>query len=223
MLVGRSNLLQSVTLRPVGPHAAGTSPIAFIDGVTTAGTNGDVTSAAINSTGANFLVALGSYFGGGSNSIVDSKSNTWTPGTLYTDTVVAARVYYCVPSSVGSGHTVTFTGSLPSVGFAAFSNVNASPFDNEVGATGSSTSVAGGSITPSANGGLIIAGMCGLCTTGSIDSSFNLIGSFIDDVVAQNVSLGMAYLIQTSAGAVNPTWTTDVSNQWAATNAAFKN
>lgn len=202
-------------------------PIVFVNGVATASINGtDVTSGSINSTGANFLIVAVADFGSGATgTVTDSKSNLgWTPLTAY-NTAGDARIhlYYCVPTSVGSGHTVSYTGTLPAIAFAAFSNVNAIPFDSEVGATGSTSNPVGGSITPSAAGALVISATANLGNnTGSVDSGFAIVGSYLG-VSGNNYSLGMAYLIQTIAATVNPTWTVSVTNPWSATNAGFKN
>lgn len=209
----------------VGPIIAASSPIAFIAGVTTASSNGtDVTSATLNSTGANFLVAVVSDYGGGTpGTVTDSKGNTWNARTAYTDGVLRVREFWSVPTSVGSGHTVSYTGTSPSIGFAAFSNVNASPFVSEVGTTGSSTAPAAGSITPAANNSLIINAVSLLFGNGAtVDSSFIVIGT-PSTTTANSEGLAMSYLIQTSLGAVNPTWTSDTSGNWEATNAVFKN
>lgn len=207
--------------------AAGSTPIAFVDGVTTPSSSGiAVTSAAINSAGANFLVAITSDFGGGiQGTVSDSKSNSWTARTAFVDGSTLSRVQlsYSFASSVGSGHTVSYTGTQPLIGFAAFSNVNASPFAADIGTSGSSVSPAGGSITPAANNGLVISAFCGLTALPiTIDSSFNVVGSASASSV-NNFAGGMAYIIQTTAGAANPTWTVRDSNPWAATNAVFKN
>ena len=43
----------------------------------------------------------------------DSKSNTWTQLTSYTQTNVRVRLWYCVPTSVASSPAATGTDSLP--------------------------------------------------------------------------------------------------------------
>lgn len=204
------------------------APIAFINGVTTAAAppGTDVTSNALDSTGANFLVACVSNFGGASGGgVADSKSNMWNPLTRYIDATGAVQCFWSKPTSVGSGHTASNTSTSPTIGFAAFSNVSASPFDSEVGATGISVNPAGGSITPSANGGLVISATGFLSSNppiATVDSGFTLVNLSIA-VSATNWGFGMAYLIQTTAGATNPVWTVDAGNPWSATNNAYKN
>lgn len=208
--------------------AVGSSPIAFIAGVETASTNGtSVTSAAIDSTGANFLVAaIADYAGAAVGATpIDSKGNTWNPLTSFVDgsNLTRIRLYWSKPSAVGAAHTISYTQTTPSIAFAAFSNTNATPFGSEVGASGSSVSPAGGSITPGANNGLIISAFCGLGPLPiTPDPSFTIIGTALASSV-NNFAIGMSYFIQTTAAAVNPVWTTSNSNPWAATNAIFKN
>lgn len=222
-------MLPYAAVRPklILPRVVGTSPIAFIAGVETASINGtDVTSATINSTGANLLVAVVADYGlGVAGNVTDTKGNSWTPKTIYADggNLSRVRLFWSKPSSVGSAHAALYTGTQPSIAFAAFSNTNASPFESEVGTSGTSVSPAGGSITPGANNGLIISAFCGLSNLPiTPDPTFTIIGSAIASS-ANNFSIGMAYLIQTTAGAVNPVWTVNSSNPWAATNAVFKN
>lgn len=211
---------------------AAPTPIAFVDGVETASTNGtSVTSAAINSTGANLLVRAVAEFGGGAlGTFADSKGNSWTTLTSFVDgsNLSRIRMEWSSPTSVGAGHTVGYTvgagGGQPSIAFAAFSNANATPFGSQVGTSGNSTSPAGGSITPGANNGLIITAFGGLSTAPiTVDSSFIVVGTPAICPCTNNFALGMAYFIQTTAAAVNPIWTVLTGNPWAATNAVFKN
>lgn len=219
---------QAPTVRSVildkRPAPASAGPIAFISGVATPSSNAtSVTSATLDSTGANFLIACVSNFGGGADgTVTDNKSNTWNLKTRFIGGVSSVQCSWSKPTSVGSGHTVSNTSTQPSIGFAAFSNVNASPFDTEVGTNGASTNPAGGSITPSANGALLVSSTGNLTdSSGSIDSSFILIGSY-QGVSGNNFGFGMAYFLQTTAAAINPTWTVSNGNPWAAVNLAFK-
>lgn len=205
-------------------------PISFVAG-TNAGSSDitNVTTSAIDTTGANFIVlniSILDFFPSGT--ITDSKGNSSpTPLTAASGGgFCRSRLFYYVAPTVGSGHTFTFTGGAagePSIGVAAFSGVAASPFDVENGAGGTSASPSAGSITPTLNGELVFAGVCTRITTiNSIDSSFNVVGTPIADDGTNHLSEGIAYLIQNTAAAVNPTWTTGGSQIWAATIASFK-
>lgn len=208
--------------------ASVSSPIAFVAGTNAASTDGNnVTSSAINTTGANFLIlVVSSLSGTAQGTVSDSKSNTWTPLTLSDEgTFVRARFYYSPSATVGSGHTFTLTSTagLPSISVASFSNVNASPFDVQNTANDNATTHPTGSITPSQNNELAVTGISNNNgTMSSIDSSFNIVGTPAPSG-GFNLGCGMAYLIQTTAGAVSPTWTGDTFSRSASVIASFKN
>ena len=91
--------------------------------------------------------------------------------------------------------------------------------------TNTETSQACGSITPSATGELIIAGVGGTrsgATAFSVSSGL----SILDTVTGTSsiVPISDAYLVDSSASAINPTWTVTAgaSDYLAATCAAFK-
>ena len=179
-----------------------------------------VTSSSIDTTGANLLVVyVNRYSGGGSGAttISDSKGNTWTAMTGWTSSVTAdtAQAWYCVPTSVGSGHTVTVTkgtGGNPFIGavFSSFSGgKSTSPLDLEarLNNSASSSTHTATSLTPSENNCLVIQM---LSTDGvnysSINASYTLAAK-IDFSGGVNVTASLSYLIQTTASASAPTIT----------------
>lgn len=194
---------------------------------TTAGSGADtITTLAMNTTGATLLVAVVSDGGASPATVTDSKGNTWSPLTNYAGAVTQCRISYCVPTSVGTGHTVTATGasgSFPAMCVAAWSGTKAtSPLDGSTGAThanGTGTSLACGNISPAEDGELFIAGFAG---DAAAASAINL-----GYTIAETVPLGaswaanLAYLIQTTAAARNPTWTLADQDAQAA-HASFK-
>ena len=122
---------------------------------------------------------------------------------------------------------------LPSLAVKAFSGVQATPFDQENGATLTSagTSHQPGSVTPSEANELVVTGI-GFASEATesnvtIDSSF-LPGTMVIDVDWSQVTDGdhfgsaLAYKIQSSASAENPTWTWTGSNRAVAAIATFK-
>lgn len=169
---------------------------------------GGGTTGSMNSTGATLLVAVQSTYFFGGNTITDSKSNTWIAATVHGNVGGndgdTCQIWYSTSPIVGSGHTFTTCGSgYPALAVAAFSGVSASPFDNENGNFGDNiSSLTTGSITPSVNNCLVIAGM-GIRDTPT--SPFTINGGFTVTDSAEN-GAGLAYLIQTSAAAANPTW-----------------
>jgi hypothetical protein len=174
------------------------------------------TSSAIDTSGADFLIMA--YAGTSTQPVTvsDSKSgNTWTP--LTSQSVAGgekALLYYAPNATVGSGHTFTVSGGGIFAGFcvAAFSGSKlASPFDVENKNSSTSSSVQTGSVTPSENNELVVVGFAfdpDIASSIAIDSSF-----VFSDKLAYNAGnsygAALAYLIQGTAGAVNPTasWT----------------
>lgn len=210
----------------------GSAPTLIASAVNGSNTS-SVTTSAIDTTGANFLiVVVVTVWGTHIANISDSKGNTWTYLTLYSDTARAIRLAYCHSPTVGSGHT--FTGSLGeknSLAVAAFDGVASSPFDVENGNTGSfggsNTPLATGSVTPSQANSLLIAGLGtdeGSSADISIDAGFTIAASIKGSTISGNgPSCGLAYKILTSSAANNPSWTL-TSNPYvaSATIAGFK-
>src|SRR5260370_38961657 len=116
------------------------------------GQNGGTTTA-IDTTGADLLVVLLSYYAGTSiASFVDSKGNTWIPLTVQNGTFRSGQLYYCKAPTVGTGHTITASGAstYTAVCFAAFSGSDqTAPFDVRNGSINGANAGSGpGSITP---------------------------------------------------------------------------
>ena len=195
--------------------------------VTAFGKDG-VTSSSIDTTGADFLVMVVGAYKSFPPTVSDSKSNTWSALTLR-DSGDSARIliYYVANPTVGTGHTFTLTGSSSygSMCVHAFSGAKlTSPFDVENGVTGGvDTSRAPGSITPSENNELLITGgtQDAIVSNLAIGSSYTL----ADNVYTgsgTNFASSLAYLIQTTAGASNPTWSWTTSSHNAEVIASFK-
>lgn len=192
------------------------SGIAFIDGVfTLAGT-----SSGINTTGANFGVIAASFFSG-TTTVSDSLGNSWNALSVYAEGNCKIQLWWSILTSVGAGHTFSITGSAGSVGVVTFSGVNAVPFDSENGNNSSgSGSIQPGSVTPSLDGSVLVTGLDNFtATTPSINGGFTSFGA---GYAGGTLGGGIAYLIQTSAAAANPTWTYSSANIEAASIAVFK-
>lgn len=177
-------------------------------------------TAAVNTTGADLIVVSVSEYSGTGAGLSDSKSNTWTALTQKSGGSGGnskARIYYCAAPTVGSGHTFTWTGgSLESMEVIAVRGAHATPFDAEAGTTNGTQP---GSITPSVNGCLVVCELSAdtTATVPTINSGFTAIGAR-GYVVSQYLQSGGAYLIQSTAAAINPTW----SDTGACVIAAFK-
>lgn len=210
--------------------AISSATFSYLAGVCTAvGGFGGGSTGAIDTTGAGLLIAVTSYYLGTGETLTDSKSNTWNALTVSTSANSKCNIYWSKPSSVGSSHTVSFTGSsiYPTVAFAAFTLGAASPFDQESQRTSTSTSALSNTITPTVDNELVIAGVTvaanGL-TISAPTGGFTTIGSTTSGVGGTNMGGGAAYLIQTSAAAIGtaPAWTLSGSTEWTTKTASFK-
>lgn len=185
----------------------------------------DAVTSSMDTTGADLLIIGLACNNGYNTTPTDSKSNTWTQLTSYTQGNVRVRLWYCKPTSVGASHTFTAPGGIIGTIFAAaFSGAKAtSPADQQNGSNAFASSLATGSITPSEDDCLIF-GLYGVNGTGaaplSVDSGMTEIQ---EQPFVAGTSYGgsIAYKIQTTAAAINPTFTRSNSNGQAATVASF--
>jgi hypothetical protein len=200
---------------------AGAAFVAKI-GFTTGGAGG--TSPAITTTGATLLlVGLSWYSGGGSTATLsDSKGNTYTGLTTHGTTPLQQRLYYVLAPTVGTGHTFTVSGTsgFAPVVFAYALSAAVSSYQTESGAAATATSLASGSVTPSTSGALVVTGL----TFGGLSASLTPSGFTVD--VGQNragvsVGGGLAYQIQATAAAINPTWAFPASTDAVVSTAVF--
>lgn len=187
----------------------------LVEGSTTS--NGFTTSGSINTTGANLLlvwVALGGT-GTYSGTVSDSKGNSWTQGTPAVSGLAdrCGCWWYSVPTSVGSGHTfsVTGTSTFPTICASAWSGADAAPYDqhNENGLV-FGTSVSSNSVTPSSNNQLVIAGLeYDDNTLAAVSGGSLVVLQSLNDGSFGHSSASVAYEIQTTATARTATfsWT----------------
>lgn len=194
-------------------------------------TNGFTSSAIV--TSGDFI---GVYYAGGANSgsyaLSDSKANTWLTGTKTTAFfgLRASQWFWAFNAIVGTGHTFTITGSgsAPTLMVLWFSGVKilADPFDSQAAGGGSNgaTTIQAGNFTPTENNCLILHGNYRDSNGGG---SPTIDGGFTRETWTTNTDFGhfygaAAYLIQTTATAVNPTWTLPASDITIASGIAFK-
>ncbi len=165
-------------------------------------------------------------FGSGAATVSDSKSNTWTAlTTREVGSAAVVRLYYCVSPNVGAAHTFTISGTsiFPEIAARAFSGVNVgSAFGAESAGGGGDglTTLQPGSLTPSEDNALVVTGVASYN-----ESPASINGGYTAAIVPKGgncLAGGLAYLIQTSAGATNPTWTLTGSGNATATAAWFK-
>lgn len=183
--------------------------------------NTNVTSDAIDTTGYDLIVIGITNAGTAAATPTDSKGNTWTALTGQTGGGVISRFWYCINPTVGSGHTFSTSQafSYPSIFVLAIAGAAAAGFDQQNGtASASATSIQPGSITPTEDNELVVA----LCTNDDTGNTLSINGGFT--IAQQNVTVafqaeggGLAYLIQTTATAANPTWSWGGSSEAAST------
>lgn len=192
-----------------------------------AGAVSNATTAGIDTTGTNLIVVgISQYQAVTIGSLSDSKGNTWTP--LTAQSILNSQycqLFYCFGPTVGSGHTFTWNGTsnFGSIAVAGFSGAAASPFDQQNGATNKGvTTLQTGSVTPSvANELIITACSFGASGVASINSGFAITDQ-INYLSGTREGVALAYLIQTTATAENPTWTSGASNDIAAVIETFE-
>ncbi len=185
------------------------------------------TATGYNTSGADLLVVAWSGTAA-PDSITDTFSNTWA--SAVTDTAFrVCTIYYAwnTSSKVGADHQITLTGTdfFGSAAFLAFtgSQTSSDPKDASTAHTNSFgvTTIQAGSITPAANDEVVIAAVQGDAGgTPTINSSYTALGNPGSGGVYLGGAIG--YLIQTTAGATNPTWTFPSSTNGSAAIAAFK-
>lgn len=171
-----------------------------------------ITTTGFNSTGANFLTAGVTQLIGATCTLSDSKSSTWT--ALTTRVGVSnqqVRIYYAKNITGGAAHTATLTGTgcYATLTFAAWSGVHTTaPFDQESGQGGTFNSPAQpGSITPSQNNALVVSAMSWEQTKVIASVTGMTILDQQDWVNNTNYGGAQAYVIQTTAAAINAAWT----------------
>lgn len=181
---------------------------------------GGYTSGPFDDTGGTLLTVFVSDYSGGSRSVItDNKGNVWLTATGQVGGDSGGQWWYVVNPTVGAGHTVTITGGtcVGSIFISAWSGIATPALDQQNGAASANAqSLQPGSITPSANGALVLAG---LSQAGSAISGLGISGggftALLDSVAfsAGTTEGGaVASVIQTTASATNPTyaWTSFV-------------
>ncbi len=184
-----------------------------------------------DSTGAGALfVFVGSDGNVGLPDVFDNKGNNLLPAITvvagFNGSFIRNTLYYVEPTTVGAGHTVSVLDRgfrYPTVHALAFSCASHLRLVDvsTVNGGGLTTTLAPGSLTPSAANALIVAAAA---TTGGTITAVG--GSFTGLtatalVGGQHFGLGSAYLIQTSAAASNPTFTNNAAVYLGLIQAAF--
>lgn len=189
-----------------GPSSGGGTPVfAKISNCGGGGPNSATCAAAINTTGANFIVASVSAGVSVIPTFADLKSNTWHVLNTNTQGSLTNIVFYCSPCMVGTSHNFTETdsGGFGSFCVIAFSGAAASPFDLQGTNVGNNVT---SSITPSVPGALVFSGFIPLNISVSSVASPFVITDNIPFTGGNNFGSACAFVIQTVAIAAQATW-----------------
>lgn len=188
-------------------------------------TGNDVTTTAIDTTGADLIVLACCTF----NSALtptDSQSNAWTGLTDQTIGGVHTRLLYKQAPSTSATHTWTITSSagFPVIGVLAFSGSVSSPFDQENGAvSASASSLSSGNVTPGENNEVIVSAFADAWVgTASVSPGSLTITDQLPLASGVAFALAMAYEIQTTATTRAATWSVSVAARSEAVIATFK-
>jgi hypothetical protein len=209
--------------------ASTTSSFTYINGaskVVGSGVN-SATTTAFSTLTAKIIVIVTNHRLTISPTISDSKSNTWTLVRSQTNSS-AVDIYYCVNPTTDANHTFTVDGGSGSshdfnnIFVGAWTGSSTITLDQQNGNQTAGTSGTANSITPTVNNELVIAALtCFIGTSITINSSYNVV-DVTRSFGSGNYGSGMAYIIQTTAAATNPTWSWTTSANYAAAICSFK-
>lgn len=179
----------------------------------------------IDTTGSTLLVVTLDNANGTTPTLTDTNSNTWTLIRTDSDTNGNHCYYYYVSNPiVGSGHRFSVTGFYTAFQVTAWSGTltSSDPLDQQnAGLHGTSSTFLTGSVTPTQDNELVIAFIgTGSGVSFTIDSGYTITDQAFPDTSASLTA--QAYLIQTTAGATNPTWTASTSCATVTQIASFK-
>jgi hypothetical protein len=165
----------------------------------------------MNTTGATLIVVEQTDYIGGFTppAVTDNQGNTYLLAVTATQTAnnCTVRIFYCAAPVTSASHTFTVSSSNnTSFVVQAWNSGTTTAFLDRFSA--GTNAAQAGSITPTYDGEMIFAAcMHTYSSTGTIDSGFTIAGAdFIPYLGGSYVGSGAAYLIQTTAAAVNPTW-----------------
>lgn len=197
---------------------------AYLTGATGGGIS-TATSSAINTTGAT-LIVIGVSASGTTladlNIVSDSAGNSWVLCGATAATSQGLTIWYCVSPATSASHTFSATlGTAPGIAVMAFSGTCPKPAKWVRAYSSSSvTTCQPGTLTPATDNSLIV-NVAGLFAGTSITINGGYTAITRDFVGGVSLAVGMAYLIQATATASNPTWSWTSAGQWAAAQVVF--
>lgn len=216
----KNSSLSNVKLAQAAAAGGGASTYALVAHASAFDEDTAVTSSQ-NTTGCKLIVlGTGTYEGNAivPRTISDNKGNTYTALIEYGPAGAGrnyVQLYYCINPTVGAGHTFSnaSTGNRPTICMLAYSYTGTTPsLDTATGlGAGNWTTIQPGSITPAGNNEVFVTSANKYVFTGTltINSSFTI----QDSAASSRDFLYIADIIQTTGGALNPTWTDSAGGQ----------
>jgi len=190
------------------------------------GVSGGTTTGVDTSAYTALVVVLDYYKAGGAN-LSDSNGNTWTKVAdgIDASTNCATTMYYCDAPTVGSGHTFTTTSQYCGLTAIGITGEAISFYDTSNGRGGFDaspyTTFQPGSVTPSVDNCLLITSAYQAAPTGAVTTPSGYT-SLANWAFGTTFPGGVAYKIQGTAAAENPTWGVSPTSNVAANIAVFK-
>jgi hypothetical protein len=134
--------------------------------------------------------------------------NTFLPLTQYSGFFTSSRFWYCVNPVTSTTYQVSTTaGSIGFITLEAWSGAATSQTPNDNGTVNSGAPYQPGSITTLVNGSLVLTAL--ICPIQDPSSVSVDLGFVVDEVGASGAT-NVATVVQSAAGAINPTWTCTV-------------
>lgn len=186
----------------------------------------------VDSSGVDFI-SLGAGHNGTITGVTDSKGNTWQIAGAPSTNGDKDEIWYCTPTSVGAGHSITITFSATGVfnscmarGFSGLAQ--SSVLDQVAGNTGTGTAIDTGNVTTLQADELLISSGQSQSTHGST-TAFTAGTSFLPTPnpdqfgeSSTNATCYLEYRIVSSTGSYSGSATAAQSGGWSTRLATFK-
>jgi hypothetical protein len=179
-----------------------------------------------NTTGGNLMVIVATAVSATGPAPTLSPSACTLNGLIVQeDSSNSERIWYCYGFTPSASQTVQITGGTyyPALTVYIFGGTVGSTVDKQAGANGNATSCQPASITPSNNGEVIVSGftvaaaISGLSVSGGMSTP-----TLVPYTSGTNLGNSAAYLIQTTAAAIQPQWSWSPAEFSACTTAAWQ-
>jgi hypothetical protein len=190
--------------------------ITLLGSVGVGGNSTTATTAALDTTGADFiLISMSTYQGAQIN--IDNYLNTYTPLTEYpvVNGTSSVQFFYCLDPIVGPGHVIQGTGpgsaTFPAMTVTWWNGVDAFDVENGASTLSSVTTLGSGNVTPSQSNALVVSALClSDSSTAITEGSALSIEETVSGALGVNMVGSLAYEIQGSATtrAASWSWTT---------------